>query len=84
MITNFTTPVYEELQLADGTDLNNVNPEIEVREDMKYAYRFYRKVIDYHPELLPRPKKITSPDQLRVETLKEIPIITVRCELNEV
>ena len=37
MITNFTTPVYEELQLADGTDLNNVNPEIEVREDMKYA-----------------------------------------------
>lgn len=45
--------------------------------------KFIRHVIDYMPELLPYPtKKINQLTIDRAETIKELPIIKITCELN--
>lgn len=52
---------------------------------MKINKKYLIKMSDIHPELvcpksLPRP----TPKEFRCESLKELGIITVRCELNEI
>ena len=45
--------------------------------------KFIRYVSDYMPELLPYPtKRIDVLNVDRAETIDELPIIKVRCELN--
>lgn len=45
--------------------------------------KYIIKVADHQPVLLPRPRKKLFLET-RSETLKELEIIPVRCELNEV
>ena len=46
---------------------------------------FYIKVGDYMPEYLPSPRlKRPCLKEIKSEALKELPIILVGCELNEV
>ena len=45
---------------------------------------FYINVKDLMHTLLPRPKKKNSLDDDRAESLDQLPIIKIRCDLNEV
>lgn len=45
---------------------------------------FYINVKDLMHTLLPRPKKKNSLDDDRAESIDQLPIIKIRCDLNEV